>query len=279
MFYTKFGVHILKLIEKNPVAKNKSDDKFMEELRTELDKSDRLSIAKKNLNGKWKSLVGFRKAFYNEKDAWVYIDSSLKGKAVKNLLSLVNDSTLLFSSKGENVRLYQFVNYIKNVRYSGAIERTNQEYESLMKMFEELKIAEFYKNNLEEYNPVFKQQMKEFNDANLLFAAMDKHVWNKASTDSTELEKYFEQNKSKYQWQQGVAAINVTTNNLKDAQLLASKISANPDNWREFVYHSNINAMADSNRYEYNQLPNYQTTNQYKVHTTTEPSKNKNEEQ
>lgn len=279
MFYTKFGVHILKLIEKNPVAKNKSDDKFMEELRTQLDKSDRLSIAKKNLSGKWKSLIGYRKAFYNEKDVWAYIDSSLKGKAVNNLLSLINDSTLLFSFKNENVRLVHLIDYIKNARYSGTDERLSNEYKVLLKMFEEMKVAEYYKNHLEEFSANFRQQMKEFNDANLLFAAMDNHVWNKAAIDTTALEKYFEQHKNKYQWQPGVAAINITTNNLKDAQFLASKISANPDNWREFVYHSDINAMADSNRYEYNQLPNYQTTNQYKLQTTTEPIKNKNEEQ
>ncbi len=279
MFYTKFGVHILKLIEKSPVATSKNDDKFMEELRTQLDKSDRLAIAKKNLGGKWKNLVGYRKAFYNVKEVWVFIDSSLKGKLVNNLMSLINDSTLLFSLKKENVRLYQFIDYIKNVRYSGAVERTSSEYEVLLKMFEEMKVAEYYKSHLEEFNASFKQQMKEFNDANLLFAAMDQHVWNKASIDSTELQNYFNENKNKYQWQPGVAAINITTNNLKDAHLLANKISANPDNWREYVYHSDINAMADSARYEYNQLPNYQTTNHYKIFTATEPVKSKNEEQ
>jgi peptidyl-prolyl cis-trans isomerase SurA len=279
MFFTKFGVHILKLIEKIPVGKSINDDKFMEELRTQLDKSDRLAIAKKNLVSKWKNLIGYRKAFYNSKEVWAFIDSSLKGSQNKNLLSLINDSTLLFSFKTENVRLYQFIDYIKNVRYSGTAERTSNEYEILLKMFEEMKSSEYYKNHLEEFNGNFKQQMKEFNDANLLFAAMDKHVWNKAAIDTTELQNYYEKNKSKYLWQPGVAAINVTTNSLNDAQVLAKKITANPENWRDVVYHSDINAMADSARYEYTQLPNYQTTNQYFVQQCTEPIKNKNEEQ
>lgn len=279
MFYTKYGVHILKLIEKIPVAKNLNDDKFMEELRTQLYKSDRLTIAKKNLVSKWKNLVGYRKAFYNTTEAWAFVDSSLKGNQTKNLLSLINDSTLLFSFKTENVRLYQFVDYIKNVRYSGNEERTKNEYEVLMKMFEDLKISEYYKNHLEEFNISFKQQLKEFNDANLLFAAMDKHVWNKATTDTTELQNYFEQNKSKYVWQPGIAAINITANSLSDAQLLANKIATTPEKWRDFVYNSNINAMADSARYEYNQLPNYQTSTQYLLHKCTEPVKSKNEDQ
>ncbi len=279
MFYTKYGVHILKLIEKILVAKNMNDDKFMEELRSQLDKSDRLAIAKKNLVSKWKNLIGYRKAFYRPKEVWAFVDSSLKGKTSNNLLSIVSDSTLLFSFKTENVRLNQFVDYIKNIRYSGAVERTSNEYDVLLKMFEEMKISDYYKNHLEEFNVNFKQQMKEFNDANLLFAAMDKHVWNKAAIDTTELQNYFEKNKTKYVWQPGVAAINVTANSLSDAQLLLNKISATPERWRDFVYHSDINAMADSARYEYNQLPNYQPPNQFKLHTATEPYKNKNEEQ
>ena len=279
MFFTKFGVHILKLIEKNSVAKSMHDDKFMEELRVQLDKSDRLAIAKKNLVSKWKNLIGYRKAFYNSKEAWAFIDSSLKGKQINNLLSFINDSTLLFSFKTENIRLYQFIDYIKNVRYSGAAERTSSEYEVLLKMFEEMKTSEYYKNHLEEFNINFKQQMKEFNDANLLFAAMDKHVWNKAAIDTIELQNYFEKNKTKYIWQPGVAAINVTANSLNDAQLLANKISATPEKWRDIVYHSDINAMADSARYEYNQLPNFQSSNQYTINKCTEPIKNKNEEQ
>ncbi len=279
MFFTKFGVHILKLIEKNSVAKSMHDDKFMEELRVQLDKSDRLAIAKKNLVSKWKNLIGYRKAFYNSKEAWAFIDSSLKGKQINNLLSFINDSTLLFSFKTENIRLYQFIDYIKNVRYSGAAERTSSEYEVLLKMFEEMKTSEYYKNHLEEFNINFKQQMKEFNDANLLFAAMDKHVWNKAAIDTLELQNYFEKNKTKYIWQPGVAAINVTANSLNDAQLLANKIAATPEKWRDIVYHSDINAMADSARYEYNQLPNFHSSNQYIINKCTEPIKNKNEEQ
>ena len=251
----------------------------MEELRTQLDKSDRLAIAKKNLVSKWKNLISYRKAFYNPKEVWAFVDSSIKVKQITNLLSLVNDSTLLFSFKTENVRLYHFIDYIKNVRYSGAVERTNTEYESLLKMFEEMKSSEYYKNHLEEFNNNFKQQIKEFNDANLLFAAMDKHVWNRAAIDTTALQNYFEKNKATYVWQPGVAAISVTANSFNDAQLLAKKISANPENWRDFVYRSDINAMADSARYEYNQLPNYETSNQYIVNKCTEPIKNKNEEQ
>ncbi len=34
------------------------------------------------------------------------------------------------------------------------------------------------------FNATIAPQLEEFNNANLLFAAMDKHVWTKASQDS-----------------------------------------------------------------------------------------------
>lgn len=278
MFFTTYGIHIVKLIEKIPVATSMKDDAFIEDLRTQVVNSDRLALAKKNLVVKWKKLIGYRKAFYNDKEVWRYIDSSLKGKSVNTLFSLVNDSTLLFSFKNANVRLYEFIDYVKNVRFAG-VDREDKDYATLMNMFEEMKSSEYYKNNLEEFNLSFKQQIKEFNDANLLFAAMDKFVWNKAAEDTVALKNYFEKNQSKYVWQPGVAAINITTNSLQDAEMLTKKITHSPENWREYVYHSNINAMADSARYEYEQLPNYNAETTYKIHTATMPVKSKSEEQ
>ena len=278
MFFTKYGIHIVKLLEKISVATTMKDDAFVEELRTQVVNSDRLALAKKSLVSKWKKLIGFRKAFYNEQEVWRYIDSSLKGKSTNNLFSLVNDSTLLFSFKKANVRLYEFIDYIKNVRFGG-VEREDKDYNVLLNMFEELRSTEYYKSNLEEFNQNFKQQIKEFNEANLLFAAMDKHVWNKAAEDTLALQAYFEKNMSKYIWQPGVAAINITTNNLQDAEQLAQQITSAPENWREFVYRSNINAMADSSRYEYNQLPNYNSSSSYQLNKATQPIKSKNDEQ
>ena len=277
LIYTNYGVYILKLIERIPVAKTKNDDKFMEALKTNLDRNDRLATAKKSLIEKWKKLTGFRKAFYSQKAIATYIDSSLRGVKINSLLLSANDSTLLFSVGKENYKLYQFIDYVKSVRYSSN-EKGNSDYPELLNMFEDVSCSEYYKNHLEEYSSNFKQQLKEFNDANLLFAAMDKHVWNKAAEDTVALKNYYITNQSKYQWQPGVAAINFSTNNLKDANEIIKKLKNNLLNWRTTIREGDLNIAVDSGRYEYQQLPNYKQSHHYTLNNFTEPFKNNNDD-
>ena len=277
LVYTNYGVHILKLLENIPVAKSMNDDKFIEALKVKLDQSERLSLAKKNLIKKWTSLIGFRKAFYNEKEAWRFIDSSLRGNKDNSLLASVNDSTLLFSVAKQNFKLSNFIDYIKNVRYSNT-DNGNRDYSILIKMFEESSCAEYYKNNLDLYNAQFKSQLNEFNDANLLFAAMDKHVWNKVAEDTLGLQNHFKVNQNKYQWLPGISAITVTANSLELANTIANKISLQPSSWREIVYQDAANVVADSSRYEYEQLPHFTKKEDYKLNSATTPNKNLNED-
>ena len=57
-----------------------------------------------------------------------------------------------------------------------------------------------------------KEQCKEFDEANVLFAAMDKHVWSKSATSIDELKDYYNAHKEKYQWKESVGAIVVNSN-------------------------------------------------------------------
>ena len=81
-----------------------------------------------------------------------------------------------------------------------ATSNRNAAYPEFMKKFENYATTNYYKNHIEEFNPAIKPQIDEFNNANLLFAAMDKHVWTKASQDSAGLLKYYNAHKDRYQW-------------------------------------------------------------------------------
>ena len=252
--YTDYGVHILKLVEIVPVAKSIDNADYAALLKTKLDNSDRLAIAKKNLISTWKTLTGFRKAFYNEASAWAFIDSSIQEKSTDDLIAVANDSTLLFSFKKQNIKLADFIQYVKNVRYGGT-ETGNKEYPELIKMFEDVSTGEYYRMHIDEYNKSLHQQLNEFNEANLLFAAMDKHVWSRAGEDTVGLKASFTANKSKYNWQPGVAAISISANSKTLATDLYEKIKANPHDWKAIVTAEGAKAAADSGRYEFNQMP------------------------
>jgi len=273
---TDYGIHILKLVEILPITKNSDDPIYQASLKVKLDNSDRLAIAKKNLISKWKILTGFRKAFFNEQAAWAFIDSSIQEKATEDLIAVANDSTLLFSFKKQNVKLYDFIQYVKSVRYSGA-ETGNKSYNDLINIFEDVSCSEYYKNHLEDYSKNLQAQLKEFDEANLLFAAMDKHIWSKAAEDSVGLREHYNNNKSKYNWQPGISAISVSANSKTLALELFDKIKSSPENWRKIISEEGAKAAADSGRYENEQMP-VKSTIEKRAGFISTPEKNGSDE-
>ncbi len=274
--YTDYGVHILKLVEIVPVAKSIDNADYAALLKTKLDNSDRLAIAKKNLISTWKTLTGFRKAFYNAASAWAFVDSSIQEKSTDDLIAVANDSTLLFSFKKQNIKLADFIQYVKNVRYGGT-ETGNKEYPELITMFEDVSTGEYYRMHIDEYNKTLHQQLNEFNEANLLFAAMDKHVWSRAGEDTVGLKASYTANKSKYNWQPGVAAISISANSKTLATDLYEKIMANPRDWKAIVAAEGAKAAADSGRYEFSQMP-IKSTFDKKEGVITMPERNGSDE-
>ena len=251
---TAYGIHILKLLEITPIAKSLDDVNYAAALKVKLDNSDRLSIAKKNLLSKWKTLTGFKKAFYNQQAVWGFIDSTLMDKPTEDLIAVANDSTLLFSFKKQNFKVADFIEYVKSVRYEGNNDGLKP-FEDLIKVFEDLSCTDYYKNHIDEYNKGTQQQLKEFDEANLLFAAMDKNVWSKASEDSTELKNYYKENIAKYNWKSGIAAVTISANSNQLAKELFEKITLNPKDWKTVVANEGAKATADSGRYEFDQMP------------------------
>lgn len=252
--HTKFGVHIIKLLEVNAVAKNLDDVNYAATLKAKLDNSDRLAIAKKNLLNKWKTLTGFKKAFYNQSSVWGFVDSVIMDKPTESFIGVAGDSTILFSFKKQNIKVADFIEYVKSVRFSET-ENGLKPYEELIKIFEDQSTVDYYKNHIDEYNKNTHQQLKEFDEANLLFAAMDKNVWSKATLDSAGLKEYYKQNATKYSWKPGITAITVSANSLTLATELYDKIVANPNDWKSIVVAEGAKATSDSGRFEFDQLP------------------------
>jgi peptidyl-prolyl cis-trans isomerase SurA len=119
---------------------------------------------------------------------------------------------------------------------------------------------EFYRNNLELYNPDFAYQVKEFRDANLLFGIMERNVWGKANNDTTGLQQYYNQHKAKYVWPASADAIMITCSNKKLAEEMQQKLKDSVSNWRQITDKEN-DITADSSRFELGQLPVIDRTN------------------
>lgn len=247
-FETSYGYHIVKLLSLQPIVTKEDDVVNTAALQQLIESSDRLNIAKNNLTQKWQVLTGYKKAVYDEQDLWRYTDSALTHKN-KITYKAITGQTVLFTFKKQNITASDWVTYLQFIQQGGSPQKT---YPSLFKDFITQSIGDYYRNHIEDYNAAIGAQMREFNEANLLFAVMDEHVWSKATQDTAALQKYYAAHKQSYTWAPGISALVVTAAAKETLDTIIPKIKANPADWREIT---GTQATADSNRYEAGQYP------------------------
>ena len=248
-FETSYGYHILKLISIITAEKN-FNDAVAAILKQKIENSDRINIAKKQLLTKWMQLIQYKKANYNEASLWQYTKASINQQ--KNNTTTINDSSFLFSLAKKSITASDWINYLKGK----VLENHSSDYYSnIFSAFVQTTCIDYYKEHLDEYSETMRNQLKEFGDANILFAAMDKHVWSKANDDSVALKEFYSSHIAKYQWQQGFSAIVVNAKTKETAVQIAGRLQQNINDWRNIISSYGNNVFADSSRFEDNLLP------------------------
>jgi len=242
------GVRIIQLKEIAVLPKTLEEAVTLNNLKQKVENSDRIAVEKKKLLPVWMKQAGYQKAIYNEAELFRYTDSFVQNKTFHSFKT-IKDSTLIFSAQKQKWYAIDFCVFAKL-----KIEE-HKKYSILLKEFTEEQLATYYKQHLEAYNAAMKQQTTAFIEANLLFAAMDKHVWSNASRDTIALKNYYAQHTAKYVWQPGMAAIAVTANNAATATDVYNKLKTNVANWRNITASYGSLVSADSGRFENEQLP------------------------
>jgi peptidyl-prolyl cis-trans isomerase SurA len=115
---------------------------------------------------------------------------------------------------------------------------------------------QYYRAHLEDFNPEFRTQMEEFKDGNLFFEIMQREIWGKAQNDTAALEAYYAQNKNRYNWKKSADAIVFFCNDEGSEKALYDKVKKNPSGWKTAADALAEKVVADSSRYELEQLPN-----------------------
>jgi len=270
-FQTEFGYHILKRISRSPVPQNKNDESYMYNLKQEVLKDSRISLAKDKFLKEVLVKTGFKKnASLNEKALWKVTDTftiSNKKITVEN----VNDKTVLFSFNNAKITVGDWMQYAKNIRNTYTA-RNEQSYPEQLKNYVSLATLENYKNRLEDFNPDFKYQLQEFKDGNMLFEVMQRQVWSRASSDTVGLKQYYDDHKTNYKWDASADAILFSCANETVAKNAIDEINKGKQ-WQD-VIKDNSQIQADSARYELSQIPVMTTTN-FTPGTVTTPVENK----
>jgi len=102
---------------------------------------------------------------------------------------------------------------------------------------------------LEQFNPAYATQIKDFKDGNLLFEVMDKKVWGKASTDLEGLKKFHAGRADQYKWKQSVFAVTITAQNKQTALAIREAFEKERSVEQIKKMYSEV-SFVDSGRYE-----------------------------
>lgn len=265
-FKTTYGYNIIKLVEAITPATDENDVTYTAFLQQQIQNDGRLDLAKQNLTKKWMLQTHFKNADYNKTDLWNYTDTALmRGDKLPESVKSIKPSTVLFGFEKKNYTVTEWIAFLR----SQTEQVSSNDYDKEMQNFINASCVSYYREHIEDYDPAIKEQLKEFNDANMLFYVMDKHVWSKASQDSAGLKKYYTEHSGNYQWNKSVTALVVSGQDKATITVVSEKIKHDPEKWRTIIAGYGNSIYADSNRFEQDQLPVKQQVSMEKDFQTT----------
>ena len=197
-FQTKFGWHIVKLIERHPV---KTLEEMKSELENKVGKDDRSRLITNSLNEK------LRKKYAIKRDNKLYAAASkaITGDFYENKWAVPANTKpydgKLFVIKDKTITGTDFLNYV-NAQQKGTntIKPINKLTDHLYEKFVDDQLTTYYTDHLETEFPDFSAVMEEYRDGLLLFDLMEKEIWERSKTDTLGLKNFYDKNKSNYNW-------------------------------------------------------------------------------
>ena len=220
---TPYGFHVIKLLEKQPVAKFEDLEptlkgKVAKDSRAELNRAAFL----KRVRGENQFLeIPAAKSFAFAKADTALVNGRFKyapaaaatpaaatGKGKKAAAG--SDNMPLFTIKGQPYLVKDFLAFAQQNQRARPTAQPAFAMQQLYDQFVDQSLTEFEKSNLDTKYEDYRMLVKEYRDGILLFQLMDEKVWSKAIEDTVGLKKYFQENQANYQWGQRVQGLVVS---------------------------------------------------------------------
>jgi peptidyl-prolyl cis-trans isomerase SurA len=250
---SEFGYHIIKRLGRNPFPTG-MDESATALLKQQVMNDPRIEVSRKALLDRIKQQTQFRMADVNDLDLWAYTDSAMRNPGLTGFRGLSFTTTLFFFGN-QSYLLKEWLDYARMGRGPKPPVGPQADKEIFDRWVEKM-AQDYYRNHLEEYNKDFAFQLTEFREGNLLFEIMQRKIWDKASTDSAGLRKYYDGHKDKYWWEQSADGLLFTCNNARTAEDLKTRLQMHPiQAWRVMADSGAAAIQADSGRYELAQIP------------------------
>lgn len=250
---TSSGFHIIKRIALKPAEGKLTDPSVLQEFTEKVNTDPRVNVAIAKMKEEMMKISGYKAMPYDEKQLWALTDSTIKAKNYA-LIYKSNLQKPLFLLKNKTISVTDWLKYVKS-QQTNSNATLQLGYKNVMKQFIDAAVEQYYKDRLETTDKDFAYQVKEFSDGSLLFEVMERKIWSVAPTDSAALVNYYNKNKSRYKWQPSVNAIVFNCSDTAVASQAMELMKKNPMQWKDYMNSFNGTALADSSRFEFNQLP------------------------
>ncbi len=254
-FVTAYGWHIVKRVSKKPVVTDPNDKANLQELEQKIKTDTRWKSSKDFIYNQLKAKLVVKRHGYDDAAVWAMSDSVLDYKPMTAAGRSIIATTPMFSIGDSVYDANDWVNYANTYRFkqdgSGA-----KPWPQVREEFEQFMMVNYYRDHLEEFNEDFKNQMSEFKDGNIFFEIMQQEVWNKAQSDTAALLALYEKNKKNYLWKQSADAVVFFCADEVTAKMAYDQLKKNPADWKKVADSYTEKIVADSSRYEWDQLPN-----------------------
>ena len=199
-FQTDYGFHIVKYMDKRPLAEYKD---LQETIKSKVNRDSRSESSKASVVARIKKENNYREYPQNLKLFALKLDSSFLKGAWTYDTSKISDAPLM-SIGDKTYGEKEFASYVKANQQSHSKESANVIASNMFRQWADDKCMAYEESNLEKKYEDFRNIIQEYHDGILLFDLTDKKVWSRAVSDTMGLEKFYEGNKEKYQWKERV---------------------------------------------------------------------------
>ncbi len=222
-FKTRFGWHIVKRLDTEPVAP-------YDELKSFLSKKIKTSDRAKLLNDRiQQKLIEYHTLEINE-EAIAYFEKETEGLIQKSkweyqpdakdslkLAFQIDDTAFTWKDLGDYLNVNQRGIELGKPSKSVVRDLTNNYIYS--------ELVEAHKAILMDIDPAFKASVNEYRDGLLLYEIMEQEVWNKAKNDSIGIQRFYTSNGNKYFSDAEVEVEIIATNNKKQAKKINKQLN------------------------------------------------------
>ncbi len=201
---TDFGYHILKLVNKIPLAPY---DSLYNQLKHKVENDARAQTAREHFFNKIKEKNGYKEYPENVAAASEMVIKNTpdtgKAKGTFKASDYNNMVKPVFSMAGKTYLQVDFTKFLETLTHGRISGPKASVVKDAFAVYVNNVVTDFQEHKLVEENPDFKNLMEEYRDGIMLFELMDRNVWSKATKDSVGLKAFYEGHKSKYIWDPG----------------------------------------------------------------------------